>query len=481
MNPALEPAKELLVPVKRQMLKRWILCRSARRRHPWNSEALLALAFVAPLLIALSWFAPRALAAPVIERGDVVAVCGDSLTEQKVYSVFIEDYLLMCQPTPDVNTLGCGWGGSTAPHFAAHMGGDVMTFAPKVAVICFGMNDGNSNVLNETLVRSYRSGLEKVIANFQRGGTRTIIVGSPPVVDSFYFKNSRHADVTAAQYNETLGQLGAIARQVAATKGVLFADLHTPMMAAMTQAKRQLGERYPFSGEGDGVHGGPNEHLVMAYAVLKAMGFEGHVGTITYDGSTGSATATPGHRIVSSQPGKVIVESSRYPFCFFNGTKDADPQSAPPQSQFAGNWKYGNAAILPFVPFNQDLNRYLLVAQNLKSERARITWGEQSQEFTAAELARGVNLAAAFLKNPFVLPFAAVDRAVINKQSFETQFITHFLYDQPGLLKGVPSKAAAFKMIDTGFRDAHAGLLENCRKVVKPVTHTIKIEALPAN
>ncbi len=126
------------------------------------------------------------------------------------------------------------------------------------------------------------------------------------------------------------------------------------------------------------------------------------------------------------------------------------------------------------------MNRYLLVVQNLKSPKARITWGEQSKEFTAAELAQGVNLAAEFLKNPFVQPFAAVDRTVINKQSFETQFVTYFLYRQPGLLKTVPSKAAGLSMIDAGFRDVHAGLLENCRKAIKPVTHTIKIEELPA-
>lgn len=437
--------------------------------------------FVTPFLLVLSWLAPAAFAAPTIESGDVVAVCGDSLAEQKVYSVFIEDYLLMCQAAADVKTIGCGWGGSTAAHCAAHMGGDIMTFSPTVAVVCYGINDGNSNVLNDTIARSYRTGLERVIANLQRGHTRTIIVGSPAVVDSFYFKNARHPDVTAAQFNKTLGQMGAIAQEVAAAKGVRFADLHTPMMEAMAKAKAQLGERYPFSGEGDGVHGGPNEHLVMAYAVLKAMGFDGHIGTITYDASTARATATEGHRIVSSEPGKVVIESSRYPYCFFNGTKDADQDSAPPQSQFAGNWKYGNAAILPFVPFNQELNRYLLVVQDLPSAKARITWGDQSREFTAAELAGGVNLAAEFLKNPFVLPFASVDRAVIYKQTFETQFITHFLFDRPGLLKTVPSKAAALNMIDAGFREVHAGLLETCRQAIKPVTHTIRIEALPAN
>ena len=68
----------------------------------------------AAIFIAVSSFAPLAFAAPVIEKGDTVAVCGDSLTELKVYSVCIEDYLLMCQSSPDVKTLGCGWSGSTA-------------------------------------------------------------------------------------------------------------------------------------------------------------------------------------------------------------------------------------------------------------------------------------------------------------------------------------------------------------------------------
>jgi len=347
-----------------------------------------------------------------------------------------------------------------------------------VAAVCYGINDGVGNVLDDTIARTYREGLEKVIANFQQGRTRTVIIASPAVVDSYYFKNTRHADVSAAQINHTLGQMGDIAKEVAASKGVLFADLHTPMMAAMTGAKAQLGERYPFSSESDGVHGGPNEHLVIAYAVLKAMGFDGHIGTITYDASTGRAGASEGHRIVSSHPGQVVIESRRYPFCFFKGTRDATPSDAPPQSQFAGNWNYGDAAILPFVPFNEELNRYLLIVRNLSSPKARITWGEQSREFTSAELARGINLASEFLKNPFVPGFAAVDRVVIDKQTFETQFISHYLFNQPGLLKSMPTKAASLKMIDSGFRDIHAEMLSNCAKAVKPVTHTLKIEAL---
>lgn len=209
----------------------------------------------------------------------------------------------------------------------------------------YGMNDGGFNAIDATIENTYRKGLERIVANFQHSGTRTIIIGSPGVVDPFYLKNSKHPDISADEYNRTLGRLGTIGKEVATSKGVLFADLRTPLGDAMKKAKAQFGEHYPIAG-GDGIHGGPNEHLVMAYAFLKAMGFDGNIGTITYDSSSGKARATEGHRVVSSKTGNVVIESSRYPFCFFNGNNDVNKESA----IVMANWNYGNAAILPFVP-----------------------------------------------------------------------------------------------------------------------------------
>ena len=119
---------------------------------PLLPRSFVLLAFTAAFELSV----PASLAAPAIQQGDVVAVCGDSLADQKEYSVFIEDYLLMCQPVPGVKALQCGWGGSTAPHLAAHMGGDVMTFSPSVATVCYGINDGAGNVLDDTIARTYR-------------------------------------------------------------------------------------------------------------------------------------------------------------------------------------------------------------------------------------------------------------------------------------------------------------------------------------
>src|SRR3954469_13428262 len=77
----------------------------------------------------------------LVEPGDTIAVIGDSITEQKQYSVFIEDYLLMCQPAEKLRVSQFGWGGETAAGFQKRMRNDTLRFNPTVITTCFGMND----------------------------------------------------------------------------------------------------------------------------------------------------------------------------------------------------------------------------------------------------------------------------------------------------------------------------------------------------
>ena len=53
--------------------------------------------FCAALIVALISVTVTIAAEPRLQSGDYVAVIGDSITEQKLYSLYIEDYLLMCQ------------------------------------------------------------------------------------------------------------------------------------------------------------------------------------------------------------------------------------------------------------------------------------------------------------------------------------------------------------------------------------------------
>ncbi len=52
--------------------------------------------------------------APALQAKDFVAVCGDSITEQKLYSLYIADYLLMCQPAANMRVMQAGWSGEVA-------------------------------------------------------------------------------------------------------------------------------------------------------------------------------------------------------------------------------------------------------------------------------------------------------------------------------------------------------------------------------
>src|SRR3982750_3588003 len=77
-----------------------------------------------------------------LQKGDFVAICGDSITEQKMYSVYIEDYLLMCKPQADLRVMQFGWSGEVAPGFLSKMPNEALKFRFTVATTAYGMNDG---------------------------------------------------------------------------------------------------------------------------------------------------------------------------------------------------------------------------------------------------------------------------------------------------------------------------------------------------
>ena len=81
---------------------------------------------------------PRAL---VLKPGDRLAICGDSITEQKMYSRIMETYLTVCAPELAITVRQYGWGGETAPGFLRRMTNDCLRFKPTIATTCYGMND----------------------------------------------------------------------------------------------------------------------------------------------------------------------------------------------------------------------------------------------------------------------------------------------------------------------------------------------------
>ena len=413
------------------------------------------------LLVCLA-VAVQAFAQPVptLKPGDFAAVCGDSITEQKLYSVFIEDYLLMCQPESDMRTLQVGWGGEVADSFWHRLGQDVLPLHPTIATTCYGMNDGGYGPLAADRGEWYRKAQIGSVQELRKGGVRLIVLGSPGCVDSDTFSGGNHQ--AAEVYNKTLGQLRDIDREVATAEKVVFADVHEPMMQVMAAAKAKYGHGYHVAGT-DGVHPWKNGHLVMAYAYLKAMGCDGHIGTITLDLAANTARASRGHKILSCQNGAVEIESTRYPFCFYG-----DPASPD-----------ATTGVIDFFPFNQDLNRFWLVVDGCTpTARYKVTWGKASKEFTGAELATGINLAGEFIDSPFRDAFAKVEAKVREQQDWETGLTKMWLHNLPQYRSVLPNELAAITQIQDGLVARDAVVAKAASDAVVPVKHTITVQPI---
>jgi lysophospholipase L1-like esterase len=410
------------------------------------------------LLLALGC-GPAAAADLALKPGDFVAVVGDSITEQKQYSVFVEDYLLMCRPAERVRVAQFGWSGETAQGFAGRMENDMLRFHPSVVTTCFGMNDGGYAPMTADKAARYQAAQTDIVRKCKAAGVRVIVVGSPGCVDANTFRKSR---IEAVMYNETLAQERDIARDVARQEGVLFADVYAAMFDAMVKSKEEFGEAYHVGG-GDGVHPDANGQLCMAFAFLKALGCSGEIGRIEVELSDRKVRVSQGHRVLSSGGGTIELESSRYPFCFYGDGKS--PNST--------------RSILAALPFNAELNRFTLVATGGGAGRYKVTWGDNSKEFAASHLSAGINLAAEFLDNPFSKPFQKAESQIRVQQQYETPLVKAFLHDFPELQKAVPEETDALKRIGTRLLEKDQQLFDDAAAAVVPVKHTLKIELLP--
>src|SRR5271170_2708498 len=70
---------------------------------------------------------------PVLRPGDRLAICGDSITEQRMYSRIMETYLTVAMPELNLSVRQYGWSGEQASGFLHRMTNDVLRFDPSVA------------------------------------------------------------------------------------------------------------------------------------------------------------------------------------------------------------------------------------------------------------------------------------------------------------------------------------------------------------
>lgn len=266
------------------------------------------------LAAALSSLAGVAQADTTLRAGDRVVFYGDSITQQRLYTRYIQQYIDCRYPGLKIHFYNAGWSGDTAVGALARLDRDVLVLKPTVATLFFGMNDGGYTEVTDAIKDRYLQNLEGIITRLQDKGVR-VIVFTPGCVDPD--RQTRLGDV---HYNDNLAALSQVAIDLAKKHGCVYVDVHDPMLAYQTAHKQKDPKFFMIP---DGVHPDPSGHLVMTSIMLTGFGVDPLPPLGEIDIANGNGK---GLRVAGKADGVVKLEqtqSSGVPFWFDSGSATA--------------------------------------------------------------------------------------------------------------------------------------------------------------
>jgi lysophospholipase L1-like esterase len=215
---------------------------------------------------------------------------GDSITQGGLYVEIIDAALIAQHPEADKEIIPLGLSSETVSGLSeeGHAGGKfprpdlherldraLEKGKPQLVFACYGMNDGIYFPLGADRFKAFQDGMKKLHDKVIATGARIIHL-TPPVFDPVPIK----AKVLPAGldsypkpyqgYNEVLDAYSDWLLSMK-QEGWEVLDIHGPMNAALAE-KRKSDSEFTFSR--DGIHPGPEGHLIMASAVLKAWGLK---------------------------------------------------------------------------------------------------------------------------------------------------------------------------------------------------------------
>jgi len=210
-----------------------------------------------------------------LRDGDRVLFYGDSITEQRLYTTYVEHYVLTRYPERHITFINTGWGGDQVTRNEcgpckgvgglARIKRDVIDHHPTVVTLLFGMNDGRYYDFDEPTMKVYTDGLTAIIQEIKAKTKARIYLMTPTVYDGA--RNTPWSHTT--RYNDVLDRYSEAAKQIAAREQLPVIDLHAITVDALTRAKKD-DPSYTFLP--DGVHPQEDGQLVMAAEILRAWG-----------------------------------------------------------------------------------------------------------------------------------------------------------------------------------------------------------------
>jgi lysophospholipase L1-like esterase len=227
-----------------------------------------------------------------LKDGDRVVFYGDSITDQRLYTTFVETYVVTRFPRRDVTFVHSGWGGDRVTGGGGgpidrRLQRDVFAYKPTVLTIMLGMNDAGYRAFDEAIFRTYATGYERILEEVKEKlpDTRITLIQPSP------FDDVTQPPGFPGGYNGVLVKYGDYLKELAQREHADLADLNTPVVTALGKAKETdaaLAKKIiP-----DRVHPGPGGHLLMAAALLDAWDAPATVSAVAIDASGEDPHAT---------------------------------------------------------------------------------------------------------------------------------------------------------------------------------------------
>jgi len=379
---------------------------------------------------------------------DRVVFYGDSITAQRLYTRFVEDFVLTRYPQLHVTFWNAGipgdtvYGGYTGD-MLTRLARDLVPHQPAVITIMLGMNDGYYMAFNQKYFDIYKDGYRKLIDALRaQAPTARITLISPTPYDEITHGTE------FAHYNEVVSRHAAFVRDLAAEGHFGFSDFNQVEADLLDEGMRKNNSLAALLVV-DRIHPAEASHWVMASALMRSWGLSPIVSSLQLDGATGKIAAS-----ANTQVADLAVANGKLQW---TQTDNALPLPLPLDD-----------ARMQFVLSISDLaemDQELLCVKNLPAAHYTLKIdGHGIESFTREQLSSGVNLA--LYSTPMESQAKGVDGIEEKRTRLdEARFL--LTIEDPKAANGVE----AVKAIDA----KDAALAEEQRKAVQPKPHRFEL------
>lgn len=424
-----------------------------------------AMALLPSLLLAGAGAEAAGGAVPLFKNGDRIVFIGDSIThgDAGVHDFHTFIYLFYATRFPDRKILiyDSGIGGDRAPNAVSRFSWDVADYRPTVCPIMLGANDcrvcytfvdglgapdvnaGVRQAAREN-VATYRQHMTTLLELVQGTGAAPILITPSPYDDTAVREENK---MPLIGKNKALGVFSQCVRELADQFAAPVVDFWTPM-TELSLAHQKQDPSFTLTRPADRTHPERPGHFIMAYLFLKAQNVPKYVSRVAVDARGGAAMAAENCKVkdVAAQDGlvKFSLLANALPFpavedqCF--DVKDSALKEFP-GAAVGTNGTLG----VGLVPFMEEMNEEILQVEKLPEGRYALAIdGRQVGEYTAAELAKGIDLAANE-KTPQYEQALEVAKLNLQRDHLSSSAFRSLAYVRskmlPGTMKGKPVKA----------------------------------------